>query len=989
MKTLVRSIAIAYGIYIALALLVVTPALNFLPKRYIADNYGREFDTQWVWFNPFTLSLEVREAALKQPNGEGFVALDAASINLSTSSLWRPGIVFDALRVEQLDLALTRETADRYNFSDLLAAPGQADAPAPSEAPSTTPDEAGGALGITIHTLALSAKRIAVSDLARTPNFAHEWRDLALNASDLSTVLEPDEPLRIAITDEAGGRLELESTLSIAAARSAGQLQLADLSLLPAWRFAQPWVNFELGNGALDGQIRYSANWKETATFTLDGSTLSLKNLAIAPKDAAMLPDTGLALSRLDVSGIDINSTDESVRIASLAVDGLNVAGFMEGDTLSLTQLFAMNLPASDDTDDSEPSNWRITLDKASVSESEVHWRSPFTEPAQFDLTDIAITASPLQWPLAGETQLTLATLANAQGQLNAEGTLALGAGDGSLRVDLQNMALPWFDPAIPEALQAQVANGQLTTQADITLSAFAPAQIALNAKVDSFALNANVDEQMVTGFSSLNLEQLAIDMDKRDLQLAKLTLDGLQGRVHIAEDGTVNASQLWQTSEAAPEQEVTEEKDTEPAKNASEDAPEDTETATSDVDAPWAMTIPMVAINNATIDFEDKSLPIEFRTVVGKLGGTIKGLSSDPSAQAAVDIKGSVDGYAPVTLAGTINPLLPQPALDLDLQFKGVDLSRVTPYSGTYAGYAIERGLLDLDLKYALAENRLRGDNDIVINQLKLGDTVESDKAVSLPLKLAVSLLTDANGVIDMQIPVKGNIDDPKFQIGSVIFGAFVNLITKAVTAPFSLLAGLVGGGEDMQMVPFAPGSSTLEQAGIDNLNKLAEALKQRPGLAPRIVGRIDQGSDSSALQTQALHQALLEAGLDQSSIDTRDAAYRSAIGKRFAKLPDTVQAAALPKAEASTGDMPPSASETSAAVASETLLAAQETAVLSSFPVDEPQLLRLAEARATAVKAYLTNTAGLEPSRAVIAQAKPGKQKTAFAGAEMVLGD
>ena len=163
-----------------------------------------------------------------------------------------------------------------------------------------------------------------------------------------------------------------------------------------------------------------------------------------------------------------------------------------------------------------------------------------------------------------------------------------------------------------------------------------------------------------------------------------------------------------------------------------------------------------------------DQSLPIQFRTVIGDLEGEVLNLSSDPASPATVDLHGSVDGYAPVTLSGAVTPMADPTNLDLTLVFDGVDMALLSPYSGTYAGYVIDRGLLDLNLHYSLKDNHLQGDNAIRVEKLKLGEKMSSDKAVDLPLELALAILTDSNGDIDMQVPVTGDVNNPRFDLSN-----------------------------------------------------------------------------------------------------------------------------------------------------------------------------------------------------------------------------
>jgi hypothetical protein len=323
------------------------------------------------------------------------------------------------------------------------------------------------------------------------------------------------------------------------------------------------------------------------------------------------------------------------------------------------------------------------------------------------------------------------------------------------------------------------------------------------------------------------------------------------------------------------------------------------------------------------------------------------------------VNLKGSVDGYAPVLLAGTARPFGEQPALDMGLSFEGIDLVRLTPYSGTYAGYAIERGLLNLDLKYALENNRLQGDNKVVIDQLKLGERIDSDKAIDLPLELALALLTDSNGVIDLAVPVSGDLDNPEFSLGSVIMGAFVNLITKAITAPFTLLANLVGSEEDLERVTYASGSAELDDAGKAKLTTLAEALNQRPELKLVIMGRLHPTADREKLQRAALRQSLLAEGIAESDITSRSEPWVAAIDRRYREL-------GSPAGE-------------------DVALQARSDAVIASYPISETQLSDLAEERAANAKRYLVTELQLSADRAVIEKGDATDEANKFSGIEM----
>jgi hypothetical protein len=212
--------------------------------------------------------------------------------------------------------------------------------------------------------------------------------------------------------------------------------------------------------------------------------------------------------------------------------------------------------------------------------------------------------------------------------------------------------------------------------------------------------------------------------------------------------------------------------------------------------------------------------------------------------------------------------------------------MALLSPYSGTYAGHTIDRGLLNLDLHYELENGHLEGQNQVLIDSLKFGENIESDKDLNLPLDLALALLMDLNGLIDLRVPISGDIDDPDFSLGSVISSAFLNLITKAVTAPFALLGALVDSDEDLQRINFNSGASELNDRAMQRLDTLAEAIAQRPSVNLVISGRLNPQADLEQLQAEALNTELVTAGLSVADLTDKSPAWEKAIHKRHLAL-------------------------------------------------------------------------------------------------------
>ena len=383
------------------------------------------------------------------------------------------------------------------------------------------------------------------------------------------------------------------------------------------------------------------------------------------------------------------------------------------------------------------------------------------------------------------------------------------------------------------------------------------------------------------------------------------------------------------------------------------------------------AIRVGEISLSDGSAYFEDNSLRPRFASGIESLNGAITELSSSAESPAEVDIKGKIDGYAPVALSGGINPLLDDMFLDLNFSVSGAELTSVNPYSGTYMGHFIDKGLLSLDVKYTLQNNQLRGDNHVVIDQLTLGRKTDSDQALSLPLGLAIALLQDSDGVIDLGMQVSGDLDNPSFGFGSIILKALGNLITKAVTAPFSLLASLVGSDDELNEIDFAHGSAALSAQMTEKLNTLAEALAQRPGLRVNIEGTVDQVPDAYELAEQTLQRQLLKISGENTFPDDISASTFPLAGP-FAEALETLfnqttsklveEERQIVKAKLQEGDQEAVIEETRLAQA---LSIAMYNQTRNAIDVPRGALGKLADERAKVIKSFLINNANVDANR------------------------
>jgi hypothetical protein len=378
-------------------------------------------------------------------------------------------------------------------------------------------------------------------------------------------------------------------------------------------------------------------------------------------------------------------------------------------------------------------------------------------------------------------------------------------------------------------------------------------------------------------------------------------------------------------------------------------------------VQQPMAVNIGKVQVDNGSANFADFWITPNYAVSLQQLGGTISGLSSRADSRAKVALTGKIDRYAPAQIAGELNLLSASLFTDLRVKFDGVELTSVTPYSGRFAGYRIEKGKLSVDVRYLVENRKLDAQQRFVIDQLTLGERVDSPDAVRLPLKLAVALLKDRNGVIDLGLPLTGSLDDPQFRMGPIIWKAFVNLLGSIATSPFKLIGGLFGGGEEVNLIDFEPGSADLDEAARAKLASLTKALHERPQLSLDVPAIYAPDADYQHLARQEFDNKL--AALAQSR---KDPAALADPARRFELLvslyKETMPGAALPPAVLALQEVRAKERDASALVNANDIL---QAALLPGIDSLDGALQALAQQRARSIQDALLSSGEVEPAR------------------------
>ena len=654
----------------------------------------------------------------------------------------------------------------------------------------------------------------------------------------------------------AGGQIDWTGNFSLIPIASEGKLKITDGKMKSFWPYVRDSVPLVLEDGVMSLSTDYKLNLSKETELLLSNVAVSIAPFAIKAPDGRPLAK----LERLDISETTVDLAKQQVVVGKIRSQKLETWAALEADgQLDWQKLFASqpskaavkanaepaSTPAAADSPKPEPAPpskpWQVLLKDVQLRDYQVHLADRKAQPA------VALDVGPLNLDLqnfdslnGSPFNLKLDTGVGKQGKLMADGVVNLAPVSAKLKVQTKDIDLRVAQSYINPFIRLELRSGMLGSDLAVDLKSTEPLAFSVTgrAQVDQLHTLDTLKTRDFLKWQQLVLEGLNYQHGD-SLSIDKVNLFQPYARFMINDDRTTNIDDLLipQPADSGAK--------TAAAKPASKEKP-------------LGIHIGGIAINDGSANFADFSLTPNFATAVQQLNGQIGTIDSRQAKPASVDIKGKVDRYAPVTIKGSVNPFDPMASLDIATSFKRVELTTLTPYSGKFAGYRIRKGRLNLDLHYMITKGQLKAENKVVVEQLQLGEKVDSPDAVSLPLKLAIALLKDVDGKISIELPVTGDLNNPQFSVMPIVWQTLRNLIVKAAAAPFKMIGGLVSGGgsEDLGTVSFAPGSSDLSKEAEGSLVKLSQALKERPALRLEIEGTAAASSDGPLIAEQRLER-------------------------------------------------------------------------------------------------------------------------------------
>ncbi|MGE5666150.1 MAG: DUF748 domain-containing protein, partial [Betaproteobacteria bacterium] len=746
--------------------------------------------------------------------------------------------------------------------------------------------------------------------------------------------------------------------------------QAEGAQLRAAGRYLAQVVDAEIdGRSSVSGQIEFAQ--------AESGLKLAIGDIKVSGKDLRLRGPAGsgadLQIPGLEIAGGRIDLAERSLAFASVLVNQprVDVRRLPDGQIGWLRVFRVGDRPRTD-----AGPGWKIRVDEARVAGGDIRYEDAAVQPlTRLRAHQLSVTARNLQPGTSERTEVTLRTRLG-RGSLSTEGWATLAPIATRLAVDARNLDVaalrPYFAPFLNVDVRSAEASARGTAELALPGEGAAPRYAYTgNARISNVDVLDREGEGAaeLVRWQALSAERIRLRSGTPlSLAVGQVELSDFYARVILDAQGRLNLANLIKKDgePKAAEAKASEAPATTAAKSAASTAAPAQGAAPGTAAPRPKLEVGGVRLVRGNVNFTDNFIKPNYTANMTGLDGTIDALSSDDAAvPAKVDISGKIDGQAPVTVAGTVNPLTRTIALDLRGDAEGIDLPGLSPYSIKYAGYPIIKGKLSLGVHYVIKEEKLTGSNKIFISQLTFGERVDSPTATKLPVTLAVSLLKNVQGDIDINLPVSGSLSDPQFSIGGLIIKAIVNLFVKAVTAPFTLLASAFGGGgEELGYVSFAAGSSRIEASQQAKLATLARALNERPGLRLDIIGRVDPAIDLPGLREAKL-EALLRAAYVKEVVRggrTVDAATVQVPADQRARL----------LAEVYDDTRIPDKPRNFIGMAKSIPPAEQEKLLLAALAPTPEDLRSLANARAFAVQAYLEAEGKVSRDRLFIVEPK-----------------
>ena len=935
-------------LYTLLGFFAAPAIINNSIIKLLQDDLGRPTKIEKIKVNPYALSVTVTGFELEDTDGVKLASFDEFYVNFQFLSILKWAWTFSQVQLtgpyfhfERFDSGSTRITRLLDDLEKAFPDEPGAEDKAPGDVPR-----------VLIRNLDLNNGHIDIRDkLPETP-VEFQLSPINISIQELNTLpdLHGQQTVAIQLSDDSS--LKWSGSLTLVPLDSSGELMLERMRLDQLIAYLEAILPLESFSATLSSRFQYHLRQDEAGEFELD-----INELDVTVNDFAL---TGLepatefiAIQEISLQDGKLRYPGQSLHFSKLGISDPRVEAWLKEDgSISMLDLVPdiEEQRSSPDTDNTT-APWALGIGEFVLEDGNLALSDRSIQPnAALNLTQLQLTATGISNEDGVQIPLELRGNLAEGGSYKVDGNVnILPEFSMSISASTDDIPLSLSQPYVQQFAHILVETGVVDSAVDINLSAGQDYTIGGSVEIPGLKINDELKNETLLSWNMLEIDHF--DLDPGTLHLSSLTLDGMYGRFVINEDRSTNLTGLV----------------IEQPTDTGTDATADTDKQSMDI------IIGGINVDNGSLDFSDFSLPLPFATHIEPLDGTISTIAANSTEPAIIRLEGQVDEFGLARIEGGMDMFDPIRYTDVSVDFRNLEMSSLSPYTVQFAGREIDEGKLDLGLVYNIEEGQVHGTNEIVLSDLVLGEKVDHPDAASLPLGLAVSLLKDSNGVIDIDLPVEGDVNDPEFKIGGVIWQAFTGMITKIVSAPFRMLGSLIGiDSEDFGQFEFLAGRADLTPPELEKIVQLEQALQQRPELVIEIGGVTDPAIDIPALKSIKLRNiASMRLGedLDDRDDDTMmlDDRIRAVVETLFSeRFPDTT----LESLKAA-HTAPPADDPEGKPVLDELAYAGDmRDRLLAAEIISDQELADLAMARANAIRTAFLASGQIAENRVVIAE-------------------
>lgn len=862
--------------------------VHWQAEKQVLERSGHVLNMDLPEINPFKLTVRIPKLNLATPEGEQLVSFEHLFVDVSGTDLFTGLIALDQIDLKNLNLNVALLPEGKNNFTALLDAFKTDE---PEEEENTEPP------AFLLSHLLISDAAVNFKDRRKPDGLKTTITPLNLELRDLATRSENDGDFVLNAVTGLDAELKLRAQIQLADPSAVGEFSLTGLNIAKLGPLLAPLLPTAPPAGSADLALNFDVNLKDAseeippkvlinninaevrefnivakpqgaaaaaqfdklninnASFDLQTNKAELAGIVLAGlqlNHGNKAKAIGLNIIEVGPIAVDLNEQHAQVNSATVQGGQVNVKRNAKGeldlmaainDWIPPAKPAAKQAEADNETaEESESKPWTYAVDTIAISGINTAFEDQSVKPAlNIGLNNIAVSTSGLTQDLSKNLPLKASLNVASGGSIAVNGTINPSTAATQMNVEVNALALKPAQPFIGQFAKLDLANGAIYTKGKATYNAKEQGYVG-SLTVASLRLNETGTKNSFLEFKKLFTPGLRVNA--QGLNIQRLTLEGLDTALLIAKDKSTNISRILVNKE---EPKTAAEQTTAPAKS-SDNSP-----------SAFAVNIDRFAIADSELDFADESLFIPFGTRIHSLEGVVNGLSNKPGTRGELALKGAVDEFGEADAQGTVNLLDPTAYMDIAVKFSNVEMSNLTAYSGTFANRKIESGKLSLNLNYQIENQKLNSTNQVIVDKLKLGERVQSPQGRDLPLELAIAILEDSNGRIDLGLPITGDLNDPQFSYGAIVWKALGNVLTKIVTAPFRALGALFGGSDadELGKIEFTAGANTLSPSQREGLKKLGEALTTRPNLALTVQGTWAP-ADKTAIQNLQMRRAV-----------------------------------------------------------------------------------------------------------------------------------